>query len=113
MFTGITTMSINTKVREGAATQITVVTIDWDGYTEEMAQADLMAGTSPRVAIQARLREDGIPKELTVKACEFHAKRARVARPLTPDELAAAALKDPVVMALLRAELARDAGNAG
>ena len=113
MFEGTSTVTIFTRIRAGVDQQQTLVTIDWTGYTPELAMADLMAGTSPRVAIQARLREDGIPKTLTVRATEFHAKRPRVERPMTQEELAAAALKDPAVMALIRAQVARDAGNAG
>lgn len=91
MFTGTSELKISTKVRADAQPQITIVTIDWDGYTPDMAMSDLLSGTSPRVAIQARLREDGIPSTLTIKATEFHAKRARVARDMTLDEIAAGA----------------------
>ena len=110
MFAGKTTLVISTKIRADAAAQQTTVTIDWDGYTPEMAQADLMAGTSPRVAIQARLREDGIPATLDIKACEFHAKRARVQRPPTVAELLAMI---PKMNDMEKAELARQIGNAG
>lgn len=109
-FNGKTTLTISTKVRADASPQQTIVTIDWDGYTEEQAQADLMAGTSPRVAIQAKLREEGIPKTLEIKATDFHAKRARVNRPPTFAELLLLVGK---MTDAEKAELAREAGNAG
>lgn len=90
-FNGKTTLTISTKARHDSDAIQTLVTIDWEGYTEEQAQADLMAGTSPRVAIQAKLREEGIPKTLEIKATDFHAKRARVQRPMTADEIVASA----------------------
>ena len=89
-FSGISKFTINTKIREGAPSQQTEVTINWDGYTEDMAKQDLLAGASPRVTIQARLREDGIPKTLEIKACEWKQKRTRVetmVRPMTEDEI--------------------------
>ena len=114
MFSGTSTLNISTKVNASAPARQTIVTIDWNGYTPEQAMADLCAGTSPRVAIQAKLREDGIPDKLTIKAVDFHAKRARVQRDLTPDEIVAKALTmDPEMRAKLIAELAREAGNAG
>ena len=114
MFKGKTTLSISTKVRADAQAQQTLITIDWDGYTIEQAMSDLMAGTSPRVAIQAKLRDEGVPKTLEIRACDFHAKRARVARELTSEEVMAKALTlDPEQKAKLIAELAREQGNAG
>ena len=100
MFAGQSQFTLSTKIREGAPAQVTTVTVDWEGYTEEMAKADLIAGQSPRVAIQARLREDGIPKDLTIKASEWRTKRVRtVARPMTEDEMLEYARKNPAFAA--------------
>ena len=104
MFAGQSQFTLSTKIREGAPAQQTTVTVDWSGYTEDMAKADLIAGQSPRVAIQARLREDGIPKELTIKASEWRAKRVRtVAREMTPEEILEYAKKNPAFMEKLLA----------
>ncbi len=110
MFAGKTTLTISTKVRADAQPQQTLVTIDWEGYTPDQAMADLMAGTSPRVAIQAKLREDGIPATLDIRAVDFHAKRARVNKPATVAEMIAMV---PKMTDAEKAELARMIGNAG
>ena len=76
-FDGNTTFEMSVKLSEkGTATPV-VVTCDWTGYTPEMAKYDLCASTSPRVLLQSRIRNNGIPdgRKMSVKMCELRMRQ--------------------------------------
>jgi len=86
------TYAITTKLDEDSDAVTTQVTVDFDGFTLEQAIGHFFISTSPRVALQARLRKTkgGIPGKLEVKALDLLGNgRTAAVRPMTIDEMIA------------------------
>lgn len=83
------TYLISTKEDEDSVAVVTSVTVDFNGFTLDTAVERFFTSTSPRVALQAKLRKakGGIPKVWRCKAVEFGTGRTEMVRPMTLDEL--------------------------
>ena len=109
-FEGITTFVAGISMTKDSVQVPITVNLDWAGYTIDMAIRDLIAGQSPRVKIQAQVRNNGMPKDRTIniKMLELNANR-RTIQQLTPaqalDMEFEAAKTDPVKRAALIARL--------
>jgi hypothetical protein len=100
------TFPISTSVDKDSDSVTTQVTVDWEGLTFEQLKANFFTSTSPRVGLQARLRnmKGGIPAKIEVKAVDLVGKsRPAIVREMTPQEIENAALEkamqDPVYKA--------------
>ena len=90
------------------------VSVDFEGYTLEHAKQRFFAATSPRVAVQGKLRKakGGVPARFSCRAVDFGTGRTEMVRPMTPAELLAALQRGeftPDQEQLIREMLARKA----
>ena len=89
--------ALNTCIKSGSPSQHTEITVAAGDVPDEVVIAALTSGQSPRVALQSRMREDGIPKTLTLTWAQLLApvKRTRVVTvPSTPSDIKARMLVD-------------------
>lgn len=104
----VTKYAINTSVDKDSTPVRTVIEVDFEGFTLEDAKTMFFKSTSPRVAVQSKLRnvKGGIPARWQCKAVDFAKFGAGAGeRILTADEIVEQAKQNPELLALLKKQL--------
>lgn len=65
----MSTFKVTTKADKDSSSEITTLTIDWTGATEEVLRE--IATSAIVIKWQAKARKDGIPASATIKATDY------------------------------------------
>ena len=86
--------------------RVTVALVGCD-VPDEVVAAALVAGNSPRVAAQSRLRRDGIPvgKRLEMPWSDWIGRPARVSAPMTAEQAFQLVMNDPTQVARMKEQI--------
>jgi hypothetical protein len=101
---------IETKVTKDSAAIKTEVTLLSCEISDELVTESLISGQSPRVRLQNRFRENGIPLTIEMSWSDFlnPKKVIRVVKEETPESILLRAQKDPEFRKLLLEKLAEE-----